>query len=197
MLKIGLTGGIGSGKSSVSQHFKKWGAYIFDADTVAKNILNNNEIAQNEVISEFGTDVLGANGRIDKSKLSRIVFQDEDNQLTLNTIIHPYVFTEIDKDFDLTLSKGENDIFVVDAALIYESGADTHMDYVIVVTSHLGLRVERVLARGDLSRNEFLKRVELQWSDEEKVQMADFIILNNSSEDNLLEEAKKTYDLLL
>ncbi|MGY8781952.1 MAG: dephospho-CoA kinase [Fidelibacterota bacterium] len=197
MLKIGLTGGIGSGKSSVSQHFKKWGAHIFDADTVAKNILNNNEIAQNEVISEFGTDVLGANGRIDKSKLSRIVFQDEDNQLTLNTIIHPYVFTEIDKDFDLTLSKGENDIFVVDAALIYESGADTHMDYVIVVTSHLGLRVERVLARGDLSRDEFLKRVELQWSDEEKIQMADFIILNNSSEDNLLEEAKKTYDLLL
>tara|TARA_B110001452_G_scaffold107224_2_gene88840 strand:+ start:2017 stop:2610 length:594 start_codon:yes stop_codon:yes gene_type:complete len=197
MLKIGLTGGIGSGKSSVSQHFKKWGAHIFDADTVAKNILNNNEIAQNEVISEFGTDVLGANGRIDKSKLSRIVFQDEDNQLTLNTIIHPYVFTEIDKDFDLTLSKGENDIFVVDAALIYESGADTHMDYVIVVISHLGLRVERVLARGDLSRDEFLKRVELQWSDEEKVQMADFIILNNSSEDNLLEEAKKTYDLLL
>jgi|TARA_B110000914_G_scaffold46070_1_gene39103 dephospho-CoA kinase len=197
MLKIGLTGGIGSGKSSVSQHFKKWGAHIFDADTVAKNILNNNEIAQNEVISEFGTDVLGANGRIDKSKLSRIVFQDEDNQLTLNTIIHPYVFTEIDKDFDLTLSKGENDIFVVDAALIYESGADTHMDYVIVVISHLGLRVERVLARGDLSRDEFLKRVELQWSDEEKIQMADFIILNNSSEDNLLEEAKKTYDLLL
>lgn len=197
MLKIGLTGGIGSGKSSVSQHFKKWGAHIFDADTVAKNILNNNEIAQNEVISEFGTDVLGANGRINKSKLSRIVFQDEDNQLTLNTIIHPYVFTEIDKDFDLTLSKGENDIFVVDAALIYESGADTHMDYVIVVTSHLGLRVERVLARGDLSRDEFLKRVELQWSDEEKIQMADFIILNNSSEDNLLEEAKKTYDLLL
>ena len=197
MLKIGLTGGIGSGKSSVSQHFKKWGAHIFDADTVAKNILNNNEIAQNEVISEFGTDVLGANGRIDKSKLSRIVFQDEDNQLTLNTIIHPYVFTEIDKDFDLTLSKGENDIFVVDAALIYESGADTHMDYVIVVTSHLGLRIERVLARGDLSRDEFLKRVELQWSDEEKIQMADFIILNNSSEDNLLEEAKKTYDLLL
>jgi|TARA_B110000467_G_scaffold63291_1_gene57709 dephospho-CoA kinase len=197
MLKIGLTGGIGSGKSSVSQHFKKWGAHIFDADTVAKNILNNNEIAQNEVISEFGTDVLGANGKIDKSKLSRIVFQDEDNQLTLNTIIHPYVFTEIDKDFDLTLSKGENDIFVVDAALIYESGADTHMDYVIVVISHLGLRVERVLARGDLSRDEFLKRVELQWSDEEKIQMADFIILNNSSEDNLLEEAKKTYDLLL
>jgi dephospho-CoA kinase len=194
MLKIGLTGGIGSGKSSVSQHFKKWGAHIFDADTVAQNILNNNEIAQNEVISEFGTDVLGANGRIDKSKLSRIVFQDEDNQLTLNTIIHPYVFTEIDKDFDLTLSKGENDIFVVDAALIYESGADTHMDYVI---AHLGLRVERVLARGDLSRDEFLKRVELQWSDEEKIQMADFIILNNSSEDNLLEEAKKTYDLLL
>lgn len=197
MLKIGLTGGIGSGKSSISYHFKLWGAYIFDADTIAKKILNENEIAQNEVITEFGTDVLGPDGKIDKTKLARIIFYDEDHQLKLNTIIHPYVFTEIDKTFDVILKDGKNEIFVVDAALIYESGADVHMDYVIVVTSQLGLRIERVLKKGDLNRDEFLKRVELQWPDKDKIHLADFVIQNNGTEEDLLKESKKTYNFLI
>jgi len=197
MLKIGLTGGIGSGKSSVSNILKSWNAHIFDADIVSKTILNHNESAQNEVITEFGTDVIGSEGMIDKKKLSRIVFHDEDNQIKLNAIIHPYVFSEIDKEFETILTKGENELFVVDAALIYESGADTHMDYVVVVTSHLGLKIERVLAKGELSRVEFLERAELQWPDEEKIQLADFVIQNNGSHEDLLRETKKTYNLLI
>lgn len=196
MLKIGLTGGIGSGKSSVSAILKSWGAYVFDADKIAKSILNENESAQNEVITEFGTDVLGADGKIDKTKLSRVVFHDEDHQIKLNAIIHPYVFSEIDKEFETVLNKGKHEIFVVDAALIYESGADTHMDYVLVVTSHLGLRIERALSKGNLSREEFLKRADLQWPDEDKIHLADFVIQNNGSEEDLLNETKKTYDLL-
>ena len=197
MLKIGLTGGIGSGKSSVSSILKSWDAHIFDADLVAKKILNHNESAQNEVITEFGTDVIGSKGIIDKKKLSRIVFHDEDHQIKLNAIIHPYVFSEIDKEFETILTKGKNELFVVDAALIYESGADTHMDYVVVVTSHLGLRIERVLAKGELTREEFLKRADLQWPDEEKIQLADFVIQNNGSHEDLLGETKKTYNLLI
>mgnify|MGYP000120624881 FL=1 len=197
MLKIGLTGGIGSGKSSVSNILKSWNAHIFDADIVSKTILNHNESAQNEVITEFGTDVIGSEGMIDKKKLSRIVFHDEDHQIKLNAIIHPYVFSEIDKEFETILTKGENELFVVDAALIYESGADTHMDYVVVVTSHLGLKIERVLAKGELSREEFLERAELQWPDEEKIQLADFVIQNNGSHEDLLRETKKTYNLLI
>jgi len=197
MLKIGLTGGIGSGKSSVSNILKSWNAHIFDADIVSKTILNHNESAQNEVITEFGTDVIGSEGMIDKKKLSRIVFHDEDHQIKLNAIIHPYVFSEIDKEFETILTKGENELFVVDAALIYESGADTHMDYVVVVTSHLGLKIERVLAKGELSREEFLERAELQWPDEEKIQLADFVIQNNGSHEDLLKETKKTYNLLI
>jgi dephospho-CoA kinase len=197
MLKIGLTGGIGSGKSSVSNILKSWNAHIFDADIVSKTILNHNESAQNEVITEFGTDVIGSEGMIDKKKLSRIVFHDEDHQIKLNAIIHPYVFSEIDKEFETILTKGENELFVVDAALIYESGADTHMDYVVVVTSHLGLKIERVLAKGELSREEFLERAELQWPDEEKIQLADFVIRNNGSHEDLLRETKKTYNLLI
>jgi dephospho-CoA kinase len=197
MLKIGLTGGIGSGKSSVSNILKSWNAHIFDADLVAKKILNHNESAQNEVITEFGTDVIGSKGIIDKKKLSRIVFHDEDHQIKLNAIIHPYVFSEIDEEFETILKKDKNELFVVDAALIYESGSDTHMDYVVVVTSHLGLKIERVLAKGELTREEFLKRADLQWPDEEKIQLADFVIQNNGSHEDLLRETKKTYNLLI
>ena len=196
MLKIGLTGGIGSGKSSVSALFSDWGSYIFDADSVAKEILNHNETAQGEIIAEFGTDILDGKNTIDKQKLARVAFQDENHQLRLNTIIHPYVFSEIDSKFDIILAKKEHEIFVVDAALIYESGADTHMDYVIVVTSHLRLRTQRVMERGGLTREEFLDRVDLQWPDEDKVHMADFVIHNNGTEKDLLEESKKVFDRL-
>ena len=197
MLKIGLTGGIGSGKSSVSLLFKNWGAYIFDADSVAKEILKNNETAQNEIIAEFGTDILNKENKIEKSKLARIGFQDENHQLRLNAIIHPYVFSYIDSEFDKVLELGKHEVFCVDAALIYESGADTHMDYTIVVTSHLKLRIERVMKSGVLTREEFMKRVDLQWPDEDKVNMADYIIHNNSTEDDLIKESKKVFDLLL
>ena len=196
MLKVGLTGGIGSGKSSVGKLFENLGAYIFDADSIAKKILQTNEIAQNEIISEFGTDVIDKNGKIEKSKLARIAFQDEIHQLKLNTIIHPFVFKEIDKIFNEVKINNNNTIFVVDAALIYESGADTHMDYVIVVTSQLRLRIERVLNKGVLTREEFLKRVDLQWPEEDKIRMADYVITNNGNEEELAKEANNIYKLL-
>ena len=196
MLKVALTGGIGSGKSEVSALFNKWGAYIFDADIIAKQILDKNKTAQKELILEFGSDVISAEGIIDKKKLSRVAFQNEFNQLKLNTIIHPYVFKEIDLCFESIIEKGNHDIFIVDAALIYESGADIHMDYVIVITSHLRIRTERVMKKGDLSRDEFLKRVELQWPEKDKIEMADFIIYNNESKDELKKEAKKVYNQL-
>ena len=196
MLKVGLTGGIGTGKSSVSSLFNDWGAYIFDADLVAKKILNHDNTAQGEIIAEFGTDILNKEGSIEKSKLARIAFQDENHQLRLNSIIHPYVFRKIDSSFDKILDKGAHDIFCVDAALIYESGADAHMDYVVVVTSHLRLRTERVMERGNLTRDEFLRRLELQWPDEDKVHMADYVIHNNGTKEDLIVESKRVYDLI-
>ena len=196
MLKVGLTGGIGAGKSSVSSLFEEWGAYVFDADTTAKDTLNTNKTTQGEIIAEFGTDVLNRDGKIEKSKLARIAFQDEDHQLRLNAIIHPYVFVKIDSSFDKIMEKGDHNIFCVDAALIYESAADTHMDYVVVVTSLLRLRTERVMSRGRMTREEFLRRIDLQWPDEDKVNMADFVIHNNGTKEDLVNESKKVYDLI-
>ena len=194
MLKIGLTGGIGSGKSEVSKFFNSWGAFIFDADKEAKNIINNNKLAQQEIIKEFGSDVINANNIIDKQKLARIAFQDEFHQLRLNSIIHPFVFKKIDTSFDKIKLDNNYKSFIVDAALIYESGADTHMDYVIVVTSLLRFRTERIMSKGNINRDDFMKRVALQWSDEDREHMADFIIQNNSDIKNLEKESKKVFD---
>jgi len=187
MLKVGLTGGIGSGKSELSRFFTKWGAYVFDADKEAKIIIDTNESVQKEIIAEFDTNILNAENKINRKKLARIAFQDEGHQLRLNSIIHPYVFQEIDKQFDNVSSAKKHKIFVVDAALIYESGAHTHMDFVIIITSLLRFRAERAIGRGNMTREDFMKRVDLQWTDEDRAHMADFIISNNNSLEGLTE----------
>ena len=197
MLKVGLTGGIGSGKSELSRFFEKWGAYIFDADKEAKIIIDTKESVQKEIIAEFDTNILNAENIIDRKKLARIAFQDEDHQLRLNSIMHPYVFQEIDKQFDNVSSANKHKIFVVDAALIYESGADTHMDFVIVITSLLRFRAERAMGRGNMTREDFMKRVDLQWTDEDKAHMADYIISNNNSLEDLKKDARKIFDQLI
>jgi len=196
MLKVGLTGGIGSGKSEVSKFFHKWGAFILDADKEAKKIIDKNEKAQQEIIKEFGSDVINIDNKIDKQKLARVAFQDEFHQLNLNSIIHPYVFKKIDETFDKIKLDNKHKIFVVDAALIYESGADTHMDYVIVVTSLLRYRTERVMSRQNITRDDFMKRVALQWSDGDKEHLADFIIQNNSDLKSLEKESKNIFESL-
>ncbi len=197
MLRIGLTGGIGTGKSAASKILEKLGAYIFDADKEAKRILLSNETIKSELISEFGSDIMTGDGNVDNNKLARVAFQDQDHQLKLNTIVHPYVFKEIDKNFDRELDNGKHDIFVVDAALVYESGADTHMDYVIVITALIKTRMERALARETLSREEILKRVDLQWPEEEKVALADFVIHNDGPEKELIKNITDIYKELV
>jgi len=197
MLRVALTGGIGTGKSTASKILNELGAFIFDADKKAKNILKNNETIQSELIAEFGTDIMSGDEKIDNNKLARIAFQDQDHQLRLNSIIHPYVFQEIDKNFDDVLKKGAYEIFVVDAALIYESGADTHMDYVIVITALLKVRMERALQRETLTRDEILKRINLQWPEEEKIALADFVIHNDSTEEEFRESITDIYNQLV
>ena len=197
MLKVGLTGGIGSGKSTASKFFEKLGAFILDADKEAKNLLEKNEIVQHEVISEFGTDIINAPGKVDKNKLARVAFQDVDHQRRLNSVVHPYIYDLIDKTFDKVLSDGKYDVFIIDAAMIYESGYDIHLDYIIVITAQLKNRMERALARKTLTREEILKRIEFQWPEEEKVGMADFVIHNDGTEKELNDNIKSLIKKLI
>ena len=185
MLKVGLTGGIGSGKSTASRYFESLGAFVLDADEEVKSLITSNETVQYELISEFGTDIIDGTGRVDKNKLSRVAFQDEDHQQRLNSVVHPYIFNLIDKEFNRVFNDKKHGVFIVDAALIYETGFDAHLDYVIVVTAHLKNRMERALGRETLSREEILKRVGFQWPEEEKVNMADFVVHNDGAEAEL------------
>jgi dephospho-CoA kinase len=185
MLKVGLTGGIGSGKSTASRYLESLGAFVLDADEEAKKLITSNETVQHELISEFGTDIIDGTGRVNKKKLARIAFQDEDHQQRLNSVVHPYIFNLIDKEFNRVFNDKKHGVFIVDAALIYETGFDAHLDYVIVVTAHLKNRMERALGRETLSREEILKRVDFQWPEEEKVNMADFVVHNDGAEAEL------------
>ena len=185
MLKVGLTGGIGSGKSTASRYFESLGAFVLDADEEVKSLITSNETVQYELISEFGTDIIDVTGQVNKTKLARIAFQDEDHQQRLNSVVHPYIFNLIDKEFNRVFNDKKHGVFIVDAALIYETGFDAHLDYVIVVTAHLKNRMERALGRETLSREEILKRVGFQWPEEEKINMADFVVHNDGTEAEL------------
>ena len=197
MLRVGLTGGIGSGKSTASNFFESFGSFVINADEEAKNLLSSSETVQHELISEFGTDIIDVSGQINKTKLARVAFQDEEHQQRLNSVIHPYIYNTIDDQFNQILNEGKFDIFVVDGALIFESGYDVHMDYIIVVTALLKNRMERAVARGTLSREEILKRIDLQWPEEEKVNLADFVIHNDGSENELKKNVKNLIKKLI
>lgn len=197
MLRVGLTGGIGSGKSTASNFFEAFGSFVINADEEAKKLMSSNETVQHELIAEFGTDIIDVSGQINKAKLAKIAFQDEDHQQTLNSVIHPYIYDSIDNQFNHALKNGKFDIFIVDGALIFESGYDVHMDYIIVVTALLKNRIERALGRKTLSRDEILKRINLQWSEEEKVNLADFVIHNDGSEEDLKNNVKSLIEKLI
>ncbi|MEE8335000.1 MAG: dephospho-CoA kinase [Candidatus Neomarinimicrobiota bacterium] len=197
MLKVGITGGIGSGKSTASKYFAKLGAFIFDADTEAKNLIETKETVQNELIEEFGTDIITPQGKIDKSKLARVAFQNEDHQQRLNFVIHPYIFDLIDREFTRVSASSKYKIFLVDGAMIYESGFDAHLDYIVVVTALLMHRMNRALKRGNLSREDVLKRMDFQLPEEEKVNLADFVIHNDGSESTLKKNIAKIFKKLV
>lgn len=197
MLKIGLTGGLGCGKSTAGIVLAELGAYIFDADNEAKTMISKNLTVQSELIAEFGTDIMGPDNVIDLKKLGRIALQDEDHQLRLNLVVHPYIYDLIDEQFDKISAKNKHTMFIVDGALIYESGYDQHLDYVIVVTALMKNRMERAMGRGTLTREQILQRIELQWSEEEKTGLADFVIHNDSTENSLRKEITEIYERIV
>ena len=197
MLKTGITGGMGVGKSAAAKTFKKLGVHIFDADREAKQLLDSSAIIQNDLMAEFGSDILDNTGKINREKLADVSFQDEYHQITLNSIIHPHIFEKIDEDYQKISTKSKASFFMVDGALIYESGLDSHLDYIIVVTAKLSIRMERAFKKGNIPREDILRRIDLQWPCETKVRMADFVIHNDTTEKDLKSQVKKIFDRLV
>ncbi len=170
---IGLTGGIGSGKSTVAAYFLSQGIPIYTADIEAKNILDTEDISKT-IESVFGTSVF-TDGKVDRKKLSATVFSNADKLEKLNAIIHPAVLQHFK---EWTLRNQDFPILIKEAAILFESGGAANCDAVITVTAPVDLRIDRVMRRDNVTREEVLQRIDNQWTDEQRIEKSDFVIEN-------------------
>lgn len=191
MLLVALTGGIGSGKSLAGQYFADLGAIVVDSDQLSRDVVERGTPGFDEVLLRFGDEIL-TNGEIDRKKLGAIVFADEAARLDLEEIIHPLVrraFEEIVENAD------ESDIVINQIPLLVETSGADRFDRVISVVSLLETRKERLKLRG-LPSYEIERRIAAQASDEERIEISDYIIENDGTEDDLLREVEATFEEL-
>lgn len=170
---IGLTGGIGSGKTTVANYFQSLGVPVYIADNESKKMMQTPEILS-EIKNTFGTSIF-ENEILDREKLASIVFNQPDKLKQLNAIIHPAV----KKDFKNWILNYKNSLFVIyEAAILFESGSYKECDLIITVTAPMESRIQRVIIRDKTTRNKVLKRMDMQWSDEQRILKSDYIIEN-------------------
>ncbi|MBX2985278.1 MAG: dephospho-CoA kinase [Bacteroidia bacterium] len=175
MLKVGITGGIGSGKSTVSAVFVSLGIPFYNADARAKWLTEHHPDIVREIIALFGNQAY-AFGSYNRKYIASLVFNDTDKLLQLNQIIHP----RVEADYKQFCEEHKDTLYTLkEAAILFESGSYKLLDKTIMVLADKELRIRRVCKRDNISREDVLKRMEKQMPDEEKVKLADFVIKNN------------------
>ena len=175
---VGLTGGIGSGKSTVLNLFKGCGVKTFSADLSAKKLVNSDIILINLIKDSFGNDIY-KNNILDSKKLSSVVFDNPDKLKTLNSIIHPAVASDF-KDF---LDMNKDHYIIKEAAIIFETKSEKNYDKIILVRAPLESRIERVMNRDKVSKKEVMKRIDNQLDESFIIDKCDYIIDNYNQED--------------
>ena len=191
MKKIGITGGIGSGKTYVASVFQSLGIPIFNADIQAKKLMTSSGKLMKLVKEEFGNDIY-KDSDLNKEKLASIVFNDKSKLEKLNSLVHPIV----KKEFNNWCKKQISPYVIKEAAILFESNSHVGLDAVICVSAPLDLRMKRLLNRDDYSEKEIKKRIENQISQEEKEQRSDYIIVNHER-DLLLPQIIKIHEKLI
>ena len=189
MIKIGVTGNIGSGKTTLVKLFDRSKTFIFNADKEAKKHLKKHSVLQKKIINIFGNQIV-TGAYLDFKKLAEVAFQNKKNQQILNGIIWP----EISLLIECALREAKNesiDYFVVDAALLFEANLNHFFDYIILVTAEKNIRLNRALKRNTLDLSQIKKRMSLQMSDEEKIKSSNFVIYNNGNKEELKKEFQK------
>ncbi len=193
MLKVGLTGGIGSGKSTVCGMFRGLGASIIDADVLAREVLEPGRPAYFETIHIFGKRVAGSDGRIDRKALADIVFRDPAKRKLLEGIVHPRVFEEEARLAAATEAADPAAVVFFDAALLIETGAHSRMDRVVLVWCRPETQLDRLVKKCGLSSEDALLRINAQMPLDEKKRYATHIIDNDGSVEETERQVRKLY----
>ena len=194
MYKLGITGGIGSGKSTASNFLKESGATVFNADQEAKKHLKHTKILQNRIIDAFGQKVVEKN-KLSIKKLAEVVFKNEIDQKILNGLMWPEVFMLVKKSMNECQSKGAK-LFIVDAAMIFEANFEHMFDSTLLILTRKSIRLDRALKRKNLHLEQIQNRMSLQMPETEKKRKADYIINNDGTEQNFERKIKEFLEQL-
>jgi dephospho-CoA kinase len=178
MLKVGITGGIGSGKSTVCKVFSILGIPVFEADKVAKELMNTDRLISDQLIGLFGTEVCLPNRTVNRKYLAAVVFNDTSLLSKLNDIVHPVV-----RNAFFSWCDQQNAPYIIhEAAILFESGFYKLMDKTIAVVTSEHERIERVMKRDDVTIEMVNERIRNQWNDRQRIELADFVIENNDNQ---------------
>lgn len=175
-MKIGITGGIGSGKTFICKLFKAMAVPVYNADEEAKKLMNTDIRIKERLIAEFGAETY-PDGKLDRAFLAQRIFSDSAKLELVNGIIHPIVIQEA-KEW---AAQQKSRYTLKEAALLFESGSYKDLDYTILVTAPLSARVQRVIKRDKVTEGQVMERINKQLSDEEKLKLADFVIVNDGT----------------
>ena len=179
MKVFGLTGGIASGKSTVSRLFLGWGVPVVDADLISREVIRRGTSGHHEVVKHFTSSILQADGELDRKALGRIVFADEGKRRLLNSIVHPRIAERTAELFEVLRAQGER-LACYDAPLLIENGLESAFRPVVVVITPFDTQLERVMQRDSLDESSARARIAAQTSQEVKAAMADIIIVNDA-----------------
>jgi dephospho-CoA kinase len=196
MLKAGLTGSIAVGKSYVLSVLAELGCKTFDADMIARQVVEPGNPAYFQIVSNFGKEVLQPNGCIDRVALGKIIFADGGRRMQLNEIVHPFVIAEQDRLLNEAAAEDPTGIAIVDAALMIESGGYKRFDKIIVVFCDEALQIERLMRRNGLSREQAVERIAAQMSGSEKRKYADFEIDTSGNFEDTKKQTEGVYEQL-
>jgi dephospho-CoA kinase len=195
MLKVGITGGIGSGKTTVCQVFEKLGAPVYYADQRAKDLMEDDKQLCADIRKEFGDQVYDEAGKLNRKLLAEIVFGNEAKLVKLNDLVHPAVFRD-NQSWNEVLAKKGYTYVLKEAALLVETGSYRMLDKLIVVSAPEEDRIKRVMARDGATKEQVLARIKAQMPEEQKVKYADYIIYNDHIMELVPEVTKIHIDLM-
>lgn len=186
MITVGLTGSIGTGKSTVTKYLLERGYKVIDADKISRDVVKKGEIGYFKLIDYFGKEIIDKEENIDRQKLSKIVFSDKEKLEKLNSILHPVIIDKISELENVYKNKGE-DIVFIDAPLLIETKLYENVDKVVLITADEDIQIKRIIKRDNIDETKARKIINAQMSFEEKRVFADFILKNNESRKKLFE----------